>query len=70
MVSFLLLGIIFILALIVKDYALAIAASLLGVLFAMGQKLSCMLFSNMLFNWHFLSHVISFSSHYIREDFE
>ncbi|QKH04749.1 DUF441 family protein (plasmid) [Bacillus cereus] len=38
MVSFLLLGIIFILALIVKDYALAIAAGLLGVLFAMGQK--------------------------------
>ncbi|MED3397897.1 DUF441 family protein [Bacillus wiedmannii] len=38
MVSYLLLGIIFILALVVKDYALAIAASLLGVFFAMGQK--------------------------------
>ncbi|HFK1812568.1 TPA: DUF441 family protein [Bacillus cereus] len=38
MVSFLLLVIIFILALIVKDYALAMAASLLGVLFAIGQK--------------------------------
>lgn len=38
MVSFLLLGIIFILALVVKDYALAMAASLLDVLFAMGQK--------------------------------
>ncbi|MDZ4406768.1 DUF441 family protein [Bacillus cereus] len=38
MVSFLLLGILFILALVVKDYALAMAASLLGVLFAMGQK--------------------------------
>ncbi|MEG7927617.1 DUF441 family protein [Bacillus cereus] len=38
MISFILLGIIFILALVVKDYALAIAASLLGVLFAMGQK--------------------------------
>lgn len=38
MVSFLLLGIIFILALIVKDYALVMAASLLGLLFVMGQK--------------------------------
>ncbi|MFZ7807625.1 DUF441 family protein [Bacillus thuringiensis] len=38
MVSFLLLVIIFILALIVKDYVLAMAASLLGVLFAIGQK--------------------------------
>lgn len=38
MVSFILLGIIFILALVVKDYALASAASLLGVLLAIGQK--------------------------------
>ncbi|PEN96677.1 DUF441 family protein [Bacillus cereus] len=38
MVSYLLLGIIFILALVVKDYALATAASLLGVFFATGQK--------------------------------
>ena len=70
MVSFLLLGIVFILALIVKDYALAIAASLLGVLFAMGQNhLAC--YSAICFSdWYFLSHVISFSSHHIREDFE
>ncbi|WP_309411767.1 DUF441 family protein [Bacillus cereus] len=38
MVSFLLLGILFILALVVKDYTLAMAASLLGVLLAMKQK--------------------------------
>ncbi|MBW3496769.1 DUF441 family protein [Bacillus sp. FDAARGOS_1420] len=38
MISFILLGIIFILALVVKDYALAVAASLLGVLLVMGQK--------------------------------
>ena len=38
MVSFILLGIIFILALVVKDYVLASATCLLGVLLAIGQK--------------------------------
>ncbi|KIV73565.1 putative membrane protein [Bacillus mycoides] len=38
MVPFLLLGIIVTLALLVKDYALACAACLLGVLLAVGQK--------------------------------
>ena len=38
MVSFILLGIIIMLALFVKDYALAGAASLLGLLLAIGQK--------------------------------
>ncbi|HDR4948946.1 TPA: DUF441 family protein [Bacillus cereus] len=38
MVSYLLLGIIGILALSMKEYALAIAASIIGILLAMGQK--------------------------------
>ncbi|WP_144519205.1 DUF441 family protein [Bacillus thuringiensis] len=38
MVSYLLLGIIGILALSMKEYALAIAASTVGILLAMGQK--------------------------------
>jgi uncharacterized membrane protein (DUF441 family) len=42
MVSYLVLGIIGILALSMKEYALAIAASTVGILLAMGQKLRYM----------------------------
>lgn len=48
MLPFLLLGIIVTLALLVKDYALAGAACLLGVLLAVGQKLYYILFNNIL----------------------
>ena len=53
MVSYLVLGIIGILALSMKEYALAIAASTVGILLAMGQKLRYMRFSNMLFRLGF-----------------
>jgi uncharacterized membrane protein (DUF441 family) len=54
MVSYLVLGIIGILALYsMKEYALAIAASTVGILLAMGQKLRYMRCSNMPFRLAF-----------------
>lgn len=71
MVSYLVLGIIGILALSMKEYALAIAASTVGILLAMGQKLRYMRSLTIcLSGWHFLSHVLSVSSRYIREGVE
>jgi uncharacterized membrane protein (DUF441 family) len=53
MVSYLVLGIIGILALSMKEYALAIAASTVGILLAMGQKLRYMRCGNMPFRLAF-----------------